>query len=82
MHSGVATLGTALADGNLKGTRKPDNARLQARFVREGETTAPFAHPGIVKVHSAGEASGTVMSSPRRPPVDVFAHAERRPCST
>ncbi|MCO5167555.1 MAG: bifunctional serine/threonine-protein kinase/formylglycine-generating enzyme family protein [Planctomycetes bacterium] len=34
------------------------DARRLARFVREGEVTATLDHPGIVKVHAAGEADG------------------------
>ncbi|MCO5167643.1 MAG: bifunctional serine/threonine-protein kinase/formylglycine-generating enzyme family protein [Planctomycetes bacterium] len=36
---------------------EPDPRRLE-RFRREGEITASLAHPGIVRVHSAGEAGG------------------------
>jgi hypothetical protein len=33
-------------------------AARRARFLREGEVTAKLDHPGIVRVHSAGEADG------------------------
>ncbi|RMG06431.1 MAG: hypothetical protein D6731_25810 [Planctomycetota bacterium] len=37
---------------------RPDSTRVLARFRREGELTARLDHPGIVRVHSAGEAGG------------------------
>ena len=42
----------------LKVMTLPLSERLRARFLREGEMTAALRHPGIVRIHSAGEAEG------------------------
>jgi hypothetical protein len=43
----------------LKLNRIPaENHRRRERFRREGELTARLSHPGIVRVHSAGEVAG------------------------
>jgi len=42
----------------LKVMTRPLEERQLSRFLREGELTASLRHPGIVRIHSAGEAEG------------------------
>lgn len=42
----------------LKVVRGAANEKRMERFRREGELTARLDHPGIVRVHAAGEANG------------------------
>jgi serine/threonine protein kinase len=42
----------------LKIMTRPLQERQLTRFLREGELTASLRHPGIVRIHSAGEAEG------------------------
>ena len=42
----------------LKIMTRPLQERQLSRFLREGELTASLRHPGIVRIHAAGEAEG------------------------
>ena len=42
----------------LKILTRPLKGTHRERFLREGEITAALHHPGIVRIHSAGEADG------------------------